>query len=68
MHMVLLGSVLLWLYNEFLQNSYDLFTNILQGCFTGTGTIISGLILGLHPANERRRYKVTPSLIGWVQT
>ena len=23
---------------------------------------------GLHPANERRRYKVTPSLIGWVQT
>ena len=28
----------------------------------------SGLILGLHPANERRRYKVTPSLIGWVQT
>ena len=28
----------------------------------------SGLILGLHPANERRRYKVRPSLIGWVQT
>ena len=27
----------------------------------------AGLILGLHPANERRRYKVTPSLIGWVQ-
>ena len=26
------------------------------------------LILGLHPAKERRRYKVTPSLIGWVQT
>ena len=26
-----------------------------------------GLILGLHPANERR-YKVTASLIGWVQT
>ena len=23
----------------------------------------SGLILGLRPANERRRYKVTPSLI-----
>ena len=21
----------------------------------------------LHPANERRRYKVTPSLIGWAQ-
>ena len=29
---------------------------------------ISGLILGLHPANERHRYKVTPSLIGWAQT
>ena len=28
----------------------------------------SGLILGLHPANERHRYKVTPSLIGWAQT
>ena len=27
-----------------------------------------GLILGLRPANERRRYKVTPSLIGWAQT
>ena len=26
-----------------------------------------GMILGLHPANERRRYKVTPSLIGWAQ-
>ena len=24
--------------------------------------------LGLHPANERRRYKVTPSVIGWAQT
>ena len=29
---------------------------------------VSGLILGLHPANERRRFKVTPSLIGWAQT
>ena len=27
-----------------------------------------GLIQGLHPANERRCYKVTPSLIGYVQT
>ena len=26
-----------------------------------------GLILGLHPANERRCYFVTTSLIGWVQ-
>ena len=29
---------------------------------------LAGLILGLRPANERRRYKVTPSLIGWAQT
>ena len=28
----------------------------------------TGLILGLRPANERRRYKVTASLIGWAQT
>ena len=28
----------------------------------------SGLILDLHPANQRRRYKVNPSLIGWAQT
>ena len=27
--------------------------------------LISGLILGLCSANDRRRYKVTPSLIGW---
>ena len=25
----------------------------------------AGLILGLRPANERRRYKLSPSLIGW---
>ena len=28
----------------------------------------TGLTLDLHPANERRRYIVTPSLIGWAQT
>ena len=28
----------------------------------------TGLIVGLHPANERRCYKVTSSLIGWAQT
>ena len=32
------------------------------------GNPYTGLILGLHPANERRRYKVTPSLIGLAQT
>ena len=27
----------------------------------------TGLILGLRPANERRRYFVTTSRIGWAQ-
>ena len=29
---------------------------------------IAALIQGLRPANERRRYFVTTSLIGWAQT
>ena len=29
---------------------------------------IAGLVLCLQPANKRRRYKVTPSAIGWAQT
>ena len=28
--------------------------------------IYTRLILGLHPLNDRRRYKVTTSLIGWA--
>ena len=35
------------------------------GCF---GTDLRRMIPGLHAANERRRYKVTPSLIDWAQT
>ena len=36
------------------------------GCFVEIlkSTPLSWLILGLHPTNERRRYKITPSLIG----
>ena len=30
--------------------------------------INTGLILGLHPANERQRYFATKSLIRWAQT
>ena len=30
--------------------------------------LIVGLNLGVLPANERRRYKVTPPLIGWAHT
>ena len=33
-----------------------------------TTEYITGLILGLHPANERCRNKVTASLICWAQT
>ena len=29
---------------------------------------VTGLIIGMHPANERHCYKVTASLIGWAQT
>ena len=29
---------------------------------------IAELIICMPPANERRRYKVKPSLIGWAQT
>ena len=29
--------------------------------------VYSGLVLGLHPANERCSYFATMSLIGWVQ-
>ena len=30
--------------------------------------VYAGIILYMCPANERRRYNVTPSLIGWVHT
>ena len=31
-------------------------------------TMISANILWMHPANERRRYNVTSSLIGWAHS
>ena len=37
-------------------------------CYWRWRAYITGLILGLCPANEGRRYQVTPSLIGWAQT
>ena len=42
--------------------SYDL-TKLLSIAIV----IKSGLILGVRPANERRRYFITTSLIGWAQ-
>ena len=38
------------------------------GTFVNILYLMSGLIPGLRPANERRRYFVTTSLIGRVQT
>ena len=35
---------------------------------TSSSVTLTGLILGLRPVNERRRYKVTPPLIGCAQT
>ena len=37
-------------------------------CYMAEQIYSSGLILGLYPANERYRYKVMPSLIGWAQS
>ena len=34
----------------------------------GMSYVVPGLNLGLRPANERRRYFVTTSLIGWAQS
>ena len=35
---------------------------------SAVGLVLPVLFLGFQSANERRRYKVTPSLIGWEQT
>ena len=41
--------------------------NETTGIFTALSmSYITGLIVRLRPANERRRYNVTPSLIGWA--
>ena len=33
----------------------------------GIMSVTDGISLGFRPANERRRYFVTTSLIGWAQ-
>ena len=48
-----------------LREGFERATFVLPGFRVQIG---SGLILGLYPTNGRRRYKVTPSLIGCVQT
>ena len=40
-----------------------------SGFSSSYGTeITTGIRLGMRPANERRRYNVTTSLIGWAHT
>ena len=65
-----------WLWNSAHPQNYAYFSNIIVLDY-GLDMIhltyvyaelISWLILGLRSANERRRYYVTTSLIGWVQT
>ena len=44
-------------------------TTSVREVITGLGNLGEpGLILCMHSANERRRYTVTPSLIGWAHT
>ena len=54
LHSAWLWLVLLWWKKDYIMMYCDLWA-------------ISGLILGLRPASERRRYFVTPSVIGWGQ-
>ena len=54
--------------SSFMFMLYLFCTNPFSWAFAMLPTHIPGLILGLRPANERRRYKLTPFLIGWVQS
>ena len=49
-------------------STYDVWLRAAASFHPVQGPASTGLILGLYPANGRRRYKVTPSLIGWAQT
>ena len=64
-----------WAQKQFVTQEHVLFSMF---CTCGPNVVIlawmgtklphgSGMILGLRPANERRRYFVTTSLIGWAQ-
>ena len=65
------GNIMIFIlchWKSFLLNSiFNIFFPQLSGLSTKFLALNAGLILDLHPANERRRYKVMPSLIGWKQ-
>ena len=48
--------------------SYMVYGSNSPMCYNRHARLCTGLILGLRQANERRRYNVTPSLVGWAQT
>ena len=52
-----------WWQDIVLRSSYTPVT-----CYSISLSLWTGLILGFRPANERRRYFVTASLIGWAQS
>ena len=56
-----------FLYIQVVQLEEDFIWDFMKRYYKILGVYHTGLILGLCPANERRRYKVTPSLIGWAQ-
>ena len=51
-----------------MSSQYSVQSNVVKLTLDNWHRPMAWLILGLRPANERRRYKVTPSLIGWAQT
>ena len=68
-----------WQYDNFWFSAYTMYLRLmcLQNkfyvyCYHNfpqcNGSINQSIILCMHPANERRCYNLTTSLIGWVQT
>ena len=49
-------------------NSITHSLTIKGGTVYNVSDILSGNSVGMHPANERSRYNVTASPIGWMQT
>ena len=58
----------LYLNDYTLSQHFDLFWSLLLWFGIGQFYSCRVTLQGLRPANKRRRYKVTPSLIGWAQT
>ena len=57
-----------WIFHQNGDIFFTIFRDYLIVTCPSPSVAIPWLILGLRPANERRCYKVTPSLIGWAQS